>query len=85
MVNFAENYPFEIQNEVQNMHWYLYQHIWYTRSHHNLDFDPNGTIIFNRYHFIFQMIANMIMNLCNITSRFTTLLEILGFATVFCN
>jgi hypothetical protein len=51
MVNFAENYCFEIQNEVQNMHWYFYQHIWYTSSHHNLDFDPNETTLFNEYHF----------------------------------
>jgi hypothetical protein len=44
VVNFAENYTFETQNEVQSMHWHNYQinilvHIMY---HHNPHLDPYG-------------------------------------------
>ena len=55
VVDFAENYKFEIQNEVQSMHWHSYQvsilvHITFR---HNLDLDPynEDTFILTEYHF----------------------------------
>jgi hypothetical protein len=55
VVDFAENYLFEIQNEVQSMHWHSYQvsilvHISFR---HNPDLDPydEDTWILNEYHF----------------------------------
>ena len=32
VIDFAENYSFEIQNEVQSMHWHLYQITWHRHS-----------------------------------------------------
>jgi hypothetical protein len=55
MVDFAENYTFETQNEVQCMHLHSYHisilmHITYC---HNLHPDPNdeGSQVFIEYHF----------------------------------
>jgi hypothetical protein len=55
VVDFAENYTFEIQNEVQSMHWHSYQvsilvHISFR---HNPEMDPynEDTWILNEYHF----------------------------------
>ena len=55
VVDFAENYKFEIQNEVQSMHWHSYQvsilvHITFR---HNPDLDPynEDTFILTEYHF----------------------------------
>jgi len=55
MVNFAKNYSFEVQNEVQNMHWHTYQisilvHI---NFHHSrtLDLYDDDSKIFVEYHF----------------------------------
>jgi hypothetical protein len=55
VVDFVENYSFEIQNEVQSMHWYSYQisiliHICFC---HNPGFDPydENTSIFSEYHY----------------------------------
>ena len=55
VVDFAENYKFEIQNEVQSMHWHSYQisilvHISFR---HNPEADPydEDTWILTEYHF----------------------------------
>jgi hypothetical protein len=54
IVDFAENYSSDIQNEVQSMHWYSYQinilvHICFC---HNLEHDPydEETRILTKYH-----------------------------------
>ncbi len=55
MVAFVENNTFEIQNEMQSMHWHSYHisilvHITY---HHNPHLDPydEESQVFNEYHF----------------------------------
>jgi hypothetical protein len=54
VVDFAENYSFEVQNEVQSMYWHSYQisilvHIC---LYHNLDASPydEDTWILTKYH-----------------------------------
>ncbi len=74
IVDFAENCTFEVQNEMQSMHWHSYQksilvHISFC---HNLTPDPydEDFKILKKYHFIFQMIINTIQSLCNIVLSF---------------
>jgi hypothetical protein len=43
VIDFAENYSFEIQNEVQSMHWQNY--------HPNLDLSDPSTNALMKYHF----------------------------------
>jgi hypothetical protein len=53
MIDFAKNYSFEIQNEVQSMHWHNYQvtilvHITWVRNP-NLHDESNKTLM--KYYF----------------------------------
>jgi hypothetical protein len=55
VIDFAENYSFEIQNEVQSMHWQNYQvsilvQIYWTRNP-NLDLSDPSTNALMKYHF----------------------------------
>jgi hypothetical protein len=64
MVEFANNYSFEVQNEVQNMHWHTYQvsiivHICFATTLHLIHLIQNTISIF-------LMIKIMIMSLFNI-------------------
>jgi len=55
IVDFVKNYGFEVQNEIQSMHWHMYQisiliHICF---HWNLTLDPydEDSWILTKYHF----------------------------------
>lgn len=55
VVDFAENYSFETQNEVQSMHWHNYQisiqmHITYRHNLHPNPYDEKSLIL-TEYHF----------------------------------
>jgi hypothetical protein len=55
MVDFAKNYSFQMQNEVQSMHWHSYQisilvHITY-RFDPNFDVHDDDSKILIEYHF----------------------------------
>ncbi len=70
IVDFVENYSFQVQNEVQSMHWHTYRililvHICF---HCNLTWpDPYG--FSSNTTSTFLMIRNMILNLFNIVSK----------------
>jgi hypothetical protein len=55
VIDYAQNYSFEVQNEVQSMHWHSYQisilvHIsWVRNPHHDPDDDSTKNIM--KYHF----------------------------------
>ena len=55
VIDYVENYSFEVQNKVQSMHWHSYQisilvHITYVRNP-NLDVDDESTRNITTYHF----------------------------------
>ena len=55
VIDYAENYSFEVQNEVQSMHWHSYQisilvHITYVRNPHP-DTEDESTRNITSYHF----------------------------------
>jgi hypothetical protein len=55
VVDFAENYTFETQNEVQSMHWHNYQInvLMHKIYHHNPHLDPydEESQVLTKYHF----------------------------------
>jgi hypothetical protein len=70
MVDFAKNYSFQVQNEVQNMHWHSYQinilvHITF-QSNPNFDVHVEDSKSLMNIIFTSPMIVSTILNLCNI-------------------
>ncbi len=55
MVEFAKNYSFKVENEVQSMHWHIYQVsiLVHTSFHHNPTLNPydDDSKILTKYHF----------------------------------
>jgi hypothetical protein len=73
-MDFVENYNFQVQNEVQSIHWHSYYiiilvHITYQ---FNLDFDGYDKTLGFWWNIIFmsKMIISMILKLWNIFSRY---------------
>jgi hypothetical protein len=66
LIDFAKNYNFKEQNEVQEQHWYNFQmtilvHITYmVNPNYNQD-DPRNSWLLTKYHTIVLMIGNMII------------------------
>jgi hypothetical protein len=55
IVDFVDNYNFEVQNEVQSLHWHSYQIsiLLHINLHHNHTFDlyDENSRILTKYHF----------------------------------
>ncbi len=75
VVNFVKNYTFQVQNEVQSMHWNSYHitilvHISYRLNPDYDPYDENSRVSRLNTIFMCQIIESMIMNLCNIVSNY---------------